>query len=89
MGGGDFEGTLENIISQLQSELDKGWEGIQTDCEPYEYCTSYYLYKHRPETDKEYERRMKEFEKQKEREVEAKEKRRQEYERLKKEFGND
>lgn len=45
-----------------------------------------YLYKHREENDKEYAKRMKELEKQKEQEVKAKDKRRQDYERLKKEF---
>ena len=30
---GDFEGSLESIISSLQSELDAGWEGIETEYE--------------------------------------------------------
>lgn len=87
---GDFDGSLESIISQLQSELDAGWEGIETeyerdygDCHDHEV---FYLYKHRPETDKEYEKRMKLLEKEKEEKLKAKERRRKEYEKLKKEF---
>ena len=30
---GDFEGSLESIISQLKLELDEGWEGIETEYE--------------------------------------------------------
>jgi hypothetical protein len=87
---GDFEGSLESIISSLQSELDAGWEGIETkyerdygDCHDHEVP---YLYKHRPETDKEYEKRMKLLEKEKAEKLKAKERRRKEYEKLKKEF---
>ena len=90
---GDFDGSLESIISQLQSELDAGWEGIETeyerdygDCHDHEV---FYLYKHRPETDKEYEKRMKLLEKEKAEKLKAKERRRKEYEKLKKEFGDD
>ena len=90
---GDFEGSLESIIYQLQSELDAGWEGIETkyerdygDCHDHEV---YYLYKHREETDKEYEKRMKLLEKEKAEKLKAKERRRKEYEKLKKEFGDD
>lgn len=86
---GDFEGSLESIISQLQSELNDGWVGIESHFVPYEDYTGFYLYKHRPENDKEYAKRMKELEKEKERELKAKEKRRQEYEKLKKEFEDD
>ena len=89
---GDFEGSLESIISQLQSELDAGWEGIETkyerdygDCHDHEVP---YLYKHREETDKEYEKRMKLLEKEKAEKLKAKERRRKEYEKLKKEFGD-
>jgi hypothetical protein len=74
---GDFEGSLESIIYQLQSELDAGWEGIETkyerdygDCHDHEVP---YLYKHREETDKEYEKRMKQLEKEKEEKAKAKE----------------
>ena len=90
---GDFEGSLESIIYQLQSELDAGWEGIEMkyerdygDCHDHEVS---YLYKHRPETDKEYEKRMKLLEKEKAEKLKAKERRRKEYEKLKKEFGDD
>ena len=89
---GDFEDSLESIISQLQSELDDGWEGIETkyerdygDCHYHEVS---YLYKHREETDKEYEKRMKLLEKEKAEKLKAKERRRKEYEKLKKEFGD-
>ena len=87
---GDFEGSLESIIYQLQSELDAGWEGIEMkyerdygDCHDHEVP---YLYKHRPETDKEYEKRMKLLEKEKADKLKAKERRRKEYEKLRKEF---
>ncbi len=89
---GDFDGTLEDIISSLQSELDAGWEGLESEYE-WDYggerYIEYYLYKHREETDKEYEKRMKQLEKEKEQELKAKERRRKEYEKLKKEFGDE
>ena len=73
---GDFEGSLESIISSLQAELDAGWEGIESEYE-WDYggekYTEYYLYKHREETDKEYEKRMKQLEKEKAEKVKAKE----------------
>ena len=73
---GDFDGTLESIIVALQAELDAGWEGIESDWE-WDYggekYTEYYLYKHREETDKEYEKRMKQLEKEKAEKVKAKE----------------
>ena len=87
---GDFDGSLESIIASLQADLDDGWEGIETeyerdygDCDTHEV---YYLYKHREETDKEYDKRMKQLEKEKAEEVKAKERRRKEYEKLRKEF---
>lgn len=87
---GDFEGSLESIISQLQSELDKGWEGIYMEVEQWSQEHEVpYLYKHRPENDKEYAKRMKLLEKEKAEKLKAKERRRKEYERLKKEFGDD
>ena len=74
---GDFEGSLESIISQLQSELDAGWEGIETEYErDYGDCHDHevpYLYKHREETDKEYDKRMKLLEKEKAEKLKAKE----------------
>ena len=89
---GDFEGSLESIIFSLQSELDDGWEGMIVEYErDYGECDDhkvYYLYRHRPETDKEYAKRMKEREKKKAEKLKAKERRRKEYEKLKKEFGD-
>ena len=74
---GDFDGSLESIIASLQTDLDAGWEGIETeyewsygDCDKHEV---FYLYKHREETDKEYDKRMKQLEKEKAEEVKAKE----------------
>ena len=86
---GDFEGSLESIISSLQSELDEGWEGIDIEYEGHDGYQEYYLYKHRPENDKEYEKRMKLLEKEKAEKLKAKERRRKEYEKLKKEFDDD
>jgi hypothetical protein len=86
---GDFDGSLESIISSLQSDLDDGWEGIYAKTIGYDGAVDYYLYKHRLETDKEYENRMKLLEKEKQRKLKQKEKRRKEYEKLKKEFGNE
>ena len=74
---GDFDCSLESIIASLQADLDEGWEGIETDYErDYGDCDThevYYLYKHREETDKEYDKRMKLLEKEKAEEVKAKE----------------
>ena len=73
---GDFDGKLEDIISSLQAELDAGWEGIESEYE-WDYggekYTEYNLYKHREETDKEYEKRMKQLEKEKAVKAKAKE----------------
>lgn len=82
---GDFEGPLANIISQLQSELNDGWVGIEYNCDPFEDYSSPYLYKHRPENDKEYAERL---DKKNAAELKAKEERRKEYEKLRKEFGD-
>jgi hypothetical protein len=74
---GDFDGPLESIIASLQEDLDAGWEGIETEYErDYGECDThevYYLYKHREETDKEYDKRMKLLEKEKAEKVKAKE----------------
>jgi hypothetical protein len=69
---GDFDGPLEDIIASLQADLDAGWEGIEYDYEPYENG-AYYLYKFREETDKEYDKRMKQLEKEKAEKEKAKE----------------
>lgn len=83
-----FEGKLEYLIAMLQDwEKEGEWEGIEIDY--YDDEISYQLYKHRPETDKEYEKRMKLLEKEKAEKLKAKERRRKEYEKLKKEFGDD
>ena len=83
---GDFEGSLESIIASLQADLDAGWEGIEDDYEQYSDYPSPFLYKHREETDKEYDKRMRLLEKEKSEKLKAKERRRKEYEKLKKEF---
>lgn len=86
---GDFEGSLESIIRQLQSEVEEGWEGLESEYE-YDYGGERYmvynLYRHREENDKEYGKRMKLLEKQKQDKAKAKERRRAEYLKLKKEF---
>jgi hypothetical protein len=82
---GDFYGSLESIIASLQKELDAGWEGIEPDCEPYEDYISFYLYKHREETDKEYEKRVKQLEKEKAEKAKAKERK---LEKLKKDLAS-
>jgi len=86
---GDFEGTLESIIVSLQMDLDAGWEGIETEYEQdYGDCHSRavpYLYKHRKETDDEYEKRMKQLEKEKAEKEKAKERK---LEELKKEISS-
>jgi len=73
---GDIDGKLEDIISSLQAELDAGWEGIESEYE-WDYggekYTEYYLYKHREENDKEYNKRMKQLEKEKAEKEKAKE----------------
>ena len=84
----DFEGSLEGIVFSLQSDLDDGWEGIEIQSIGYDGIVEYYLYRHRLENDKEYEKRMKLLEKEKEQKLKAKERRRKEYEKLKKEFEN-
>ena len=83
---GDLEGPLTEIITSIQNAIDDGWEGIENGYDLYEDYSSPYLYKHREENDKEYAKRMIELEKQEEQKLNQKYKRRQEYERLKKEF---
>ena len=70
---GDFDGTLESIITSLQKKLDDGWEGIEISYGYHGDSDEYYLYKHREETDKEYEKRMKQLEKEKAEKAKAKE----------------
>jgi len=70
---GDFDGSLESIIASLQQDLNDGWEGIEIEYGYHGDPDEYYLYKHREETDKEYEKRMKQLEKEKAEKVKAKE----------------
>jgi len=91
----NFTGKLEHLIAQLQDWMNEGeWEGIEEYYDGgYDLSSPiveyYRLYKFREENDQEYEKRMKELEKQKAQELKTKEKRRKEYEKLKKEFGED
>jgi hypothetical protein len=82
---GDFEGSLESIIASLQKDLDDGWEGIEEYWEQYSDHSVPYLYKHREETDKEYEKRMKQLEKEKADKAKAKERK---LKQLKKDLAN-
>jgi hypothetical protein len=81
----DFDGKLEDIISSLKSELDAGWEGIETEYVGYDGAVRYYLYKHREETDKEYNKRIKQLEKEKADKAKAKERK---LKQLKKDLAN-
>ncbi len=82
---GDFYGTFESIIKQLQDEMNAGWEGIIAESYGYDGGVEYFLYKHREETDKEYEIRMKLLKKEKEQKEKAKA---QKLEKLKKELSS-
>jgi hypothetical protein len=85
---GDFDGKLEDIIAYLQVKLDAGWAGLESEYE-WDYggekYIEYYLYKFREETDKEYEKRMKQLEKEKAEKAKAKERKLQQ---LKKDLAN-
>ena len=71
---GNFQGSLESIITSLQKHLDAGWEGIEIQSNYSESIyVDYFLYKYREETDKEYDERMKQLVKEKEKEEKAKE----------------
>jgi hypothetical protein len=74
--------TINNISEVIRVEKIK----IHTE---YDNYTVPFLYKYREENDKEYGKRMKQLEKEKEIKLHAKEKRRQQYEALRKEFGED
>lgn len=82
-----FHGKLADTILMLQEfKNEGGWEGIAIG--PYSYDDyNLYLYKYRPETDKEYDERMKLEEKLKQKNAKNEAKRRKLYEELKKEFG--
>jgi hypothetical protein len=80
----DLEGKIDDMISQLQDWKNDGWEGLE--CDYYYESTVYELYKHRLETDEQYNLRMSHEKLMKER---AEAQRRKQYEQLKREFGND
>lgn len=62
-----FEGSFESIKASIDGLIEDGWEGIAVDYDydsPYSnHLSPYYeAYRHREETDKEYEKRVKEYE---------------------------
>lgn len=80
----DFEGTIDEVITRLQEIKEEGWEGIEVN---YSYeSTSYIKYKHRLETDIEYKSRL--YNEKLDEEL-NKRRRREQYLKLKKEFGNE
>lgn len=86
---GDIEGSLVGIISSLQLEIDEGWEGIENEYErsygePFDHEVPY-LYKYREENDSEYNKRVKNLEKEKTRNLKDKE---QKLKKLKKELSS-
>ena len=86
---GDFDGSLEDVIASLQAELDDGWEGLESEYD-YGYGDDeryivYYLYKFREENDQEYEKRVKQLEKEKAEKAKAKERK---LKQLKKDLAN-
>lgn len=76
----DFEGSIDEVITKLQEIKEDGWEGIEVCW--WGESISYNKYKHRLETDIEYNSRLYADEL-------AKNKRREYYLELKKEFGDD
>ena len=74
-----LEGNIDNMISQLQDWKNEGWEGVDD-------AIYIGLYKHRLETDREYNQRMSNEKLMEER---AEAQRRKQYEELREEFGND
>ena len=81
---GNFVGFFEDIIFSLQKYKDMGWEGLEIQYDM-NYGNEYYLYKHREETDKEYNIRVKLLEKEKEEKAKAKERK---LEKLKKDLAS-
>lgn len=75
----DFEGKIDDMISQLQDWKNDGWDVVDD-------AIYIGLYKNRLETDEEYDHRMSNEKLMKERD-EAQ--RRKQYEQLREEFGND
>lgn len=85
-----FEGSLESTISMLQDFKNEGkWEGIEILYPEYDGRLEYYLYKYRLENDEEYSKRIKCLEKQEKIQNKEKQHRRELYEKLKLEFGNE
>jgi hypothetical protein len=81
----NFEGKLEQIISELQIWMNEDkWEGIEVEYD-YDGNIEYSLYKHREETDKEYNKRIKQLEKEKAEKAKAKERK---LEKLKKDLAS-
>ena len=81
----NFEGKLEQIISELQEWMNEDkWEGIEVEYDLYGNVV-YSLYKHREETDKEYNKRIKQLEKEKADKAKAKERK---LEKLKKDLAS-
>ncbi len=69
-----LEGKLEDVIAILQDwKNEGGWEGIEVGYGRWDDSDVYFLYKHREETDKEYEKRIKQLEKEKAVKAKAKE----------------
>ena len=80
-----FDGKLKDIIAQLQDWMNEGeWEGIESEyCQ--DYGDEYYLYKYREENDQEYNKRVKQLEKEKAEKAKAKERK---LEKLKKDLAS-
>lgn len=75
-------GSIDSVISVLQTLKEKGWEKIDYEYEYYDGGKEYYVYRTRLETDEEYAKRMG-------LEADRKNQRRKQYEQLRKEFGNE
>jgi hypothetical protein len=80
-----FEMSIKEAIDMLQKYADEGWTDIEEKFYHYTDHSDYCLINLRPETDEEYESRLKIIEQSEEI---AKEQRRKQYEELKKEFGD-
>jgi len=87
----NFTGKLEHLIAQLQDWMNEGeWEGIEEYYDGgYDLSSPiveyYRLYKFREENDQEYEKRVKQLEKEKEENAKAKERK---LKQLKKDLAN-
>jgi len=87
----NFAGKLEDIVAQLQDWMNEGeWEGIEEYTDGgYDLSSPiveyYRLYKFREENDQEYEKRVKQLEKEKAEKAKAKERK---LKQLKKDLAN-